>query len=352
MPDPEIIIIGGGPAGAAAAIELATTGRQVLVIERDAVTREKVCGEFLGPGGTAALAALGVSPASLGGVKLRQARLAHGRTSADIALPFDGWGVRRQRMDAALLDAAAAAGAIVSRGQAVRSAEFLQGRWQVRLADGAAVTAPIVVLATGKHELRGHRRASGAPALGLKLHVRLARELTSTVLLPAGRGYAGLQPTGEGLANLCMALHGRPPDDLIAHVASGSALAAWLLEGAVPAWPRPLAVAGVPYGFLHRDAAGAPPGLYRVGDQFAVVPSFCGEGMGMALAGGRAVARAIASGEAPAAFHARWRREVAGPMRWAGSVNWLLGRAPGLLTRAASLPGAGRLVARRTRAAR
>jgi flavin-dependent dehydrogenase len=227
--------------------------------------------------------------------------------------------------------------------------------WRVRLAGGERLAAPLLVLASGKHELRGHGRATAGRAIGLKLHVRLTIDLAGTVLLPAGHGYAGLQPSGHGLANVCLAIKGSPPRDaaaMIALVAGASDLGARLLAGAEPAWPRPLAVAGVPYGFLHRDGPAAPPCLYRIGDQFAVVPSFCGEGMGMALAGGRFVAEAIGSGTPAAAFHLAWRRELAAPMRWAGMVGWLLDAAPGLLTRAAGLPGAGRLIAARTRVGR
>ena len=46
--DAEVLIAGGGPAGAAAAILLARAGRRVLLAERETAPREKVCGEFLG----------------------------------------------------------------------------------------------------------------------------------------------------------------------------------------------------------------------------------------------------------------------------------------------------------------
>ena len=103
---------------------------------------------------------------------------------------------------------------------------------------------------------------------------------------------------------------------LLARVAAGSALAARLLAGARPVWDRPLAVAGVPYGF--RQPAAGPAGLYRIGDQAAVIPSFTGEGVALALHSGLAAAAAILAGQDAAAFHAAWRRRSAGPMRWAG----------------------------------
>jgi hypothetical protein len=55
------------------------------------------------------------------------------------------------------------------------------------------------------------------------------------------------------------------------------------LAGAEPCWPRPLSIFGIPYGFVYRTTTGQQPGLYRLGDQMAVIPSFYGYGMSIAL---------------------------------------------------------------------
>ncbi|MFZ4411269.1 MAG: hypothetical protein ACOYOH_28275, partial [Paracraurococcus sp.] len=240
-------------------------------------------------------------------------------------------------------------------GAAVLGAEPGAAGWRLRLAEDE-VAARHVVLATGKHALRGHPRAGAAAgALGLKLHLRGVEAGDAVTLLPFAGGYAGLQPIPGGGANLCAALHGeagvavRAPAAFLAQVAAGSALGARLLRDAAPAWDRPLAVAGVPYGW--RASAHGPAGLYRIGDQAAVIPSFTGEGMALALHSGLAAAAAILAGEAAATFQARWRRRNAGPMGWAGFGAWVLRQAPGAFTGVAALRPAARLVARRTRVA-
>ena len=356
----DVLVIGGGPAGAAAAITLARAGRRVTLVEREAGPREKVCGEFLGPDAAALMEGLGLPLPGLGAVPIRRGRLAAGARDAGWALPFAAWSLPRAVMDEALLAAAAASGAVLLRGRAVAAAVPEGAGWALRLSDGATLHAGAVVLATGKHELRGLARNVRGGSVGLKLPLRLVAPMeAAVVLLPFAGGYAGLQPRGgEGVgteANLCAALHRAGPEArdaaaLLARVAAGSELAAGLLRGAVPLLSRPLAVAGVPYGFRHRDAPTAPAGLYRAGDQFAVVPSLAGDGVAMALAGGTAAARAILDGLSAPAFHLSLGRGLDRPMRWAGVLARLLEAAPGALALAArAMPGVARMAAARTR---
>lgn len=354
MSSAEAAVIGAGPAGCAAAIALARAGRRVLLLERMAGSQESVCGEFLGPDAAAALGRLGLDLPALGAVPLHRLRIGAGGWEAAAGLPFAAWALPRRILDGALREAARAAGVELCEGTAVLGAEMASGQWRLRLAQGGA-SARRLVLATGKHGMRGYPRQGALPgALGLKLHLHGVTPEGEVVLLPFSGGYAGLLPLPGGGANLCAALRG-PPEEaarqapaLLERVAAGSALAARLLSGARPAWERPMAIAGVPYGFRHRG----PDGPYRVGDQAAVIPSFTGEGVAMALLSGLAAAEAILAEEPAACFHAAWQRRIAGPMRWAGAAGGLLERAPGLLAAVmAASPEAARLVARRTRMA-
>ncbi|MFC3125426.1 NAD(P)/FAD-dependent oxidoreductase [Pseudoroseomonas globiformis] len=349
------LVLGGGPAGAAAALCLARAGLPVTLVEREAAPREKVCGEFLGANAARRLRTLGIDLSALGAVPIGGARLAVGARMAAIGLPFAAWGLPRAKLDEALLTAARDAGACILRGHAARRAERVVGGWRVHLSDSVVLTAPVLVLATGKHELRGQPRAWRGHHVGLKLPLRLSGPLAEVLLLPLRGGYAGLQPSADGRANLCLALRaadGRvgEPYNLLAKVAAGSDLAAALLADAVPLWKRPLAVGGLPYGFLHRDVGRADPALFRVGDQFAVIPSLAGEGMDMALASGIAAAAAISAAVPAPDFHADLARAWRRPMRWAGLAAGLLHRAPnGFVWAAGLLPGSARSMVARMR---
>lgn len=346
------VIVGGGPAGAAAAIALARAGHRPLLLEREAAVAEKVCGEFLAEDAAAALARLGLDPAALGAVPIRRALFGAGGRQAAMRLPFDAWGLPRATLDAALLDLAREAGAEIRFGATVTAATEAVAGWRLRLASGGAVAAARLVLATGKHELRGHRRAAPGGSVGIKLVLDGAME-DAIALLACPGGYAGLQPRPGGGANLCAALDPRAPGvaeaarsapAFLAHVAGGSTLAARLLDGLRPAMAKPMTVAGVPYGFLH--SGGGP---FRIGDQASVIPSFCGDGVAMALASGLAAAQAIRAGQDAAAHHAAWRRSVAGGMRLARLASLGLA-APRLLVAGVALaPGLAGWAARRTR---
>ena len=93
---------------------------------------------------------------------------------------------------------------------------------------------------------------------------------------------------------------------------------------------------------------GGVPGLYRVGDQLCVIPSFVGDGMAMALASGLAVAEAIAAGQDSAEFHAAWARRTARQMRLASAGAWLMRTMPRTFLGTLGSPAAG-LVMRGTR---
>lgn len=351
------VIVGGGPAGCAAAIALARAGARPVLLERDPVATEKVCGEFLAEDAARLLTALGLDLAGLGAVPIRRALLGAGRHATEMALPFSAWGLPRATLDAALQAAAEAAGVELRRGVAVAAAERAGKGWRLRLPSGEALFSPRLVLATGKHELRGLKRQAGGGALGLKLPL-LGTGLDSAIaLLACPGGYAGLQPRPGGGANLCAALDPHAPGVAAAarsagafldHVAGGSALAARLLAGLQPAQARPLSVAGVPYGFLHRGGGAGEP--FRVGDQVAVVPSFCGDGVAMALGSGLAAAAALGRDLPAGAYHTGWSSRVAGGMWLAGILSWLVAHVPRLaLAGAALAPGTARWAARRTR---
>ena len=310
------VIVGGGPAGAAAAIMLGRAGAEPLVLERSHGPHDTVCGDFLSGEAGAALDRLGVDLAGLGAVPVRWVRLVHGERSATAPLPFPAWGLSRRMLDEALLRRAAACGAEVVRGETVRA---VTDDGAVVRAGGGRIAASSVFVATGKHDLRGCARPRVRRMVGFKMYVQLAPEQAEAlgggveIVLLAG-GYAGLQQVEDGRAVLCWLTRGGDAAACLRHP--------WIarrLRGAVVLTERPFSVAGMPYGFV------AEPGRwFRLGDQGAVIPSFAGAGVAIALLSGVGAAGCLLHGDDPAVFQrlcARWAR---GPVRRAVMLHRLL----------------------------
>jgi flavin-dependent dehydrogenase len=359
----DVAIIGGGPAGAALAIELGRGGRDVLLIEREAGPHDKVCGEFLSHEALESLAALGVDTEALGAVPIRMLSLAAGERTVDTTLPFPASSLSRHMLDEALLTRAAAEGTRLLRGEPVVEIRREGDGWRLRLRNGAQVAAAKLVLATGKHDLRGVGRPPGKQAdlIGFKMYFRLGTDQAAAieqriVLALFAGGYAGLQPVENDRANLCLVVRrsrfaelGHDWVRLLAAISHEVPSFGERLAGAEAAWPRPLAVAGIPYGFVAQPDEAE---IWRLGDQAAVIPSFSGDGMSIALHSARRAASGLLRGGTPTAYIERLRRDVGSQVARATVVSrlFLNPRAQNLLLVAAGL--APRLLGEAARATR
>lgn len=344
---PGPLIVGGGPAGTAAAIALAREGTRATLFERQSEVGDAICGGFLSWHTLRSLDRLGVTPK---GHPVDHVRLFARDRIARAWLPAGAIGLSRRALDTMMLARARDAGAAIEIA-AVRSAD--------------AIDAESLFLATGKHELRGlarPRSESGDPALGLRIrmpaHPALTRLIGGAIELHLfDRGYAGLVLQEDGSANLCLAVRksrlteadGRPDALIRAWGDESAALGARLAF--IDAMPAADAIAAVPYGWR---ATATPPGVFRLGDQAACIPSLAGEGIGIAVASGIAAARAWTQGGAAAApsfqraFAARTHRPVGiARLLWERGENPATARLA--LAALARAPALTRLLARLTR---
>ncbi len=330
MTDTRALIVGGGPAGAAVAIDLARARVPHLLLERSRVTGDALCGGFLSWRTLETLARLGIDPDTLNPVRTTAVRIFAGDRIARADLPYPAVSVSRRRLDTVLLAAAAGQGAAIERGVTVREIEADR----LRTADGALLATPALFLANGKADVRGTARPESArgadPTLGIRVRVipspTLAKALAGRIdLYLFDRGYAGLALQEDGSANLCMAVHrsrlqdaGSPADLLATLGREMPALGEWVARLAPGAAID--AIANVPYGWRQRTGQA---GRYRLGDQAGVIPSLAGEGMGIALASGLAAARAYRADGAgnAAAWQQRLSASLARPIGVAGAVR-------------------------------
>lgn len=328
------LIIGGGPAGAAAAIALARAGHAPTLIERTTRPADKVCGDFLSAEAIGTLAGHGLDLDALAPAPITSIRLIHRRDVAVTRLSFTACGLTRRALDEALLQKAASCGVDVRRGRTARRIAAVGASLRIDCDLGEAIDAEAVFLATGKHDVRGApRRTARSGLVGLKMYYTLdsrqaeaLRGHIELVLFPGG--YAGLQPVEQGRAVLCAlvpaaALRANGRRCPLAALIDASPHLTDRLSGARGLLDRPLAVAGLPYGYVHTPHRDDLRGLFRLGDQAAVIGSCTGDGVALALASGGLAARAWLTGGTATSFHRKRRRQLVRQMGLAQLIHRL-----------------------------
>jgi flavin-dependent dehydrogenase len=299
--DHDALIIGAGPAGTLAARQLAASGARVLLVERAAFPRYKVCGACLNGNALASLEAAGLGSLvpRLGAIGLNTFALHLSGRSARLPLPA-GAALSRARFDAALADAARAVGAaFLPETQAL--IEGVEGnRRRVRLAQRgrtSAVTARVVLVAAGI----GHQGSEQEPDLNTEPspHSRIGAGCgledfpdaygEGTIFMAVGRrGYLGMVRVETGGLNLAAAFDA---DALREYGGLGKAAASVLAETGLPAIPalRDARWRGT-VCLTRRPRQLAAERLFLIGDAAGYVEPFTGEGMGWALTSALAVA--------------------------------------------------------------
>ena len=264
------------------------------------------------------LGELGIDVAALGAAQISAVRLHEGSKSVAVELPFRAYGLSRRVLDEAVLTSASSLGADVRRGAAIKALERRGSMWLARTAGGDALLASSAFLATGKHDLRGWRRpaTSRDDPIGFKLHLRLAddqvAQLKSCVeLFVFPGGYAGLALIENNMANFCLVVTRRRLasaggwDHLFARLCDMPAIGQRLM-GSLRLVARPLAISAIPYGHVQTGSEG----IWRLGDQAAVIPSFCGEGIAIAVQSALLAARYYMAGKSAGDFQSSFARRV------------------------------------------
>jgi menaquinone-9 beta-reductase len=221
--DCDVVIVGGGPAGAAAAARLAARGLVTVLVDRASFPRDKVCGDFVAPMALAELADLGVAQMGAFGATSTMANLAlhvDADEPAVLRVPevdgIPGYGrvIPRLQLDAWILDAARQAGATVLDGRKAEAVEQAPDAITVR-GRGAAgpwqLRTRLLLGADGSNSMVARTLRGGVPPS--QDRIMAVRAYFDGVEGPDGQGdiwfrgdtfpgYHWLFPTGGGSANL------------------------------------------------------------------------------------------------------------------------------------------------------
>jgi menaquinone-9 beta-reductase len=327
----DVVVVGAGPAGAAAAVELRRAGRSVIVLDRAVFPRDKCCGDGLTTLALRELDHLGLDPGTItdwfdvAGAAIRSP------SGREVFVPLPTTGkyaavAPRLQLDDALVGLARAHGADVRDGHAFQRLDAHEHRDDhvTVTADGLAIDTRYVVAADGMwspvrkalglgetgylgewHGFRQYARNVSGPAAH-QLHVWFEPDLVPgyawSFPLPDGRANIGFGVLRDGsrkgteMKELWLALLERP------HIVEALG-AGFELEDRHTAWPIPARI----------DEAVLTSGrVLFAGDAAMATDVMTGEGIGQALLTGRLAAEAIIGAGAlqPALAGERYRRSV------------------------------------------
>jgi menaquinone-9 beta-reductase len=341
----DALVIGAGPAGASTAQGLARVGLSVMLVEKRAFPRRKVCGEFISAPTWPLLGMLGVSGAlsPQAGPPVHRVGLFAGEAMLDSPMPpAEGaarWGcaLGRHVLDTALVEAAARGGAQLRQPAAVVAMTRVDGNHRVTLESGRSgredVLARIVVDAHGSWERLGGSQPAPRPGdlLGFKARftaARLAPGLMPLVLFPGG--YGGLVETDSGMVSFSCCIrrdtlrairpgHGSAGEAVLWHAmrhcrglreALGDARLerSWLAAGPIRPGIRPLHDGGV---FRAGNAAGEAHPLIAEGITMAIQSGFL---LAQCIAAQRSLSGGALAG-AGRQYERAWHKQFASRVR-------------------------------------
>lgn len=329
----DVVIAGGGLAGCSAAIELAQAGRSVLVLERDRMPRDKLCGEFLSTEVSALCSRLRLLDRLTRG-RAREIRrvVATSPRSPVFEAPLQGsaTGVSRHTLDAAFFERAGEAGAEM---RADSAAETISGSLESGFTvtfDGGSARGRVVLGAYGRRDMLDRRLSRAflkdrSPYVAFKAHF-VGLDLADRIELHSfPGGYCGLLTEDHEVVNACWISHhwalkaaGGTPDSMI----ESSFGANQHLADRFDHLHRINDYHSASQLFFHKKTL-FEGDICMIGDAAGMIAPLCGDGMAMAIQSGTLAAECIDpllegrmdAAAFKAAYSREWNARFAGRMR-------------------------------------
>ncbi|MCU1284727.1 MAG: dependent oxidoreductase [Acidobacteriales bacterium] len=287
----DMVVIGGGPAGCAAAITAKRAGRNVLLLERGKLPRQRVCGEFVSSEALRLLRDLLDNSQILDrAVAIPSARIFMDEKIVEAAISPAANSIPRFEMDWVLWQAATDLGVDCCQQYIVQRIEG-EGPFTLHANDQSFAVRSVVNASGRWSNLRNAMspQVSGPKWIGIKAHYAESQPAQSVDLYFFQGGYCGVQPVSESEVNVCAMVRSDIASSLEQVIACEPNLlkrsAGWKLASE-PVSTSPL---------IFREPTPTEGNIILAGDAAAFIDPFVGDGISMALHSGSMAAQALES---------------------------------------------------------
>jgi flavin-dependent dehydrogenase len=289
MDDYQIIIVGGGLAGLTAAIHLGMAGTSVLLIEKYAYPKHKVCGEYVSNEVIDYVRQLGVDPMVLGAKKISTFEFT-GRSGKGLSVDLEmgGFGISRFAFDAALVARAQSCGVHVLQ-DTVEAIHFIKNKFTVKTVD-RIFNAFFVVGAYGKRSgldktLSRNFIQQKSPWMAVKAHYHGSFDDALVALHHFEGGYCGLSKVESNHINACYLAHYsvfKKYKDVVVfeqEVLRKNKALHDFFDTSVMAFEKPLTISQISF----QKKSPVDQHICMIGDSAGLIHPLCGNGMAMAI---------------------------------------------------------------------
>lgn len=204
----DVIVVGGGLAGLTSALHLSLHHHQVLLIEKNAYPKHKVCGEYISNEVLPYLKTLGIDPIKEGAKQITKVELTTTKSNQIRGeLPLGGFGMSRYCLDHLLVKKAVENGVQVLQ-DSVESIDFSNDTFSVSTKNHDQFQSKIVIGAFGKRsnlDVKMNRKfiQKKSPYLAVKTHVKGEFPEDLVALHNFKGGYCGVSKVENNAINLC-----------------------------------------------------------------------------------------------------------------------------------------------------
>lgn len=296
----DIIIIGGGLAGLVSAIHLSRQGLSVIVVEKHAYPKHKVCGEYISNEVLPYLQYLGADPMVTGAKKISRFLLSttSGKTTETV-LPLGGFSVSRYTLDHFLMQNAIKNNAAVLQ-DTVTDVQFQGDTFHVSSREGLHLSAKVVIGAFGKRSnldvaLDRDFIKTKSPFVGVKTHMQGTFPEDLVALHNFRGGYCGVSQVENGNLNVCYLANYKSfqqyknIDAFNKEVLYRNPHLKQVFESGTPVFENPLSISQVSFS----DKTTVHNHILMCGDAAGMIHPLSGNGMAMAIHSGKIASELI-----------------------------------------------------------